>query len=47
MTYTLITAQGRVMQFYIESVARMYQTINGGVIVTNEILVDTLAQKAV
>lgn len=42
MPYTLITAQGRVMQFYVKSVADMYQTINGGVVFTQQILVDNL-----
>jgi hypothetical protein len=40
MPYTLITKQGRVMQFYIKSVAELYQTINGGVVITQQILVD-------
>ncbi len=37
MTYTLITKTGKIMQFYIEAVAKMYQTINGGVIVTDAV----------
>jgi len=37
MEYTLITKQGRVMQFYIESVAQLYQSLNGGVIITKNI----------
>lgn len=47
MQYTLITAQGKVMQFYIKSVAEMYQTINGGVVFTQQILVDNPAQTTV
>ena len=43
MQYTLITAQGKIMQFYIKSVAEMYQTINGGVVITQQILVDETA----
>jgi hypothetical protein len=38
MEYTLITSTGRVMQFYQKGVAELYQTINGGVIVTADIL---------
>jgi len=44
MKYTLITKQGRVMQFYVESVARLYQSLNGGVVFTQQILVDEVAQ---
>jgi len=44
MSYTLITKQGTVMQFYIKSVAELYQTINGGQLITNAILVDEAAQ---
>ena len=40
MSYTLITKQGKIMQFYIKSVAELYQTINGGVVITQQILVD-------
>ena len=38
MSYTLLTAKGTVMQFYIEAVAMMYQTIYGGVVITQQIL---------
>lgn len=38
MQYTLITAQGRVMQFYVQSVAEMYQRINGGVVFSQQLL---------
>ena len=38
MSYTLITKQGKIMQFYIKSVADLYQTINGGVVITQQIL---------
>ena len=44
MSYTLITKTGRVMQFYIKSVAELYQTINGGQLITNAILVDETAE---
>lgn len=38
MMYTLITSKGGIMQFYIEAVATMYQTIYGGVVITQQIL---------
>ena len=38
MKYTLITTKGKVMMFYIKAVAELYQTINGGVVITAEIL---------
>jgi hypothetical protein len=44
MKYTLITAKGTVCQFYVKEVAECYQVIYGGVIVTNDILVDKIAQ---
>lgn len=37
MKYVLITKTGRVMCFYLKSVAELYQTINGGVICCEEI----------
>jgi hypothetical protein len=40
MQYTLITSTGKVMQFYVKSVAELYQTINGGVVITQQVLVD-------
>jgi hypothetical protein len=40
MMYTLITKQGKIMQFYILAVAELYQNINGGVVITQQILVD-------
>ena len=40
MPYTLITKQGKVMQFYVKSVADLYQSLNGGVVITQQILVD-------
>ena len=44
MPYTLITSQGKIMQFYQKSVAELYQTINGGVVITQQILVDETAK---
>jgi hypothetical protein len=38
MNYTLITSQGRIMQFYVESVALLYQAKEGGVVFTQQIL---------
>jgi hypothetical protein len=35
MQFTLIMKNGQQMQFYIESVAEMYQTIYGGVLLKN------------
>ena len=47
MQYTLIMKNGRRMQFYIRSVAEMYQSINGGILLDNDRptlkLVDKLA----
>lgn len=40
MMYTLITKQGKIMQFYILAVAELYQNTNGGVVITQQILVD-------
>ena len=44
MSYTLITKTGKIMQFYVKSVAELYQTINGGQLITNAILVDEVVQ---
>ncbi len=38
MQYTLITKSGKIMQFYVKSVAEMYQVINGGVVFTHQVL---------
>jgi hypothetical protein len=34
----LITSQGRIMQFYVKSVAELYQAKEGGVVFTQQIL---------
>ena len=47
MQYTLITKTGKVMQFYVKSVADLYQALNGGVVFTQQILVDETAQTVV
>ena len=38
MQYTLITKNGKIMQFYIQSVAETYRSLYGGVIVSEDIL---------
>ncbi len=38
MQFTLITAQGKIMQFYVKAVAEMYQAINGGVVFSQQVL---------
>jgi hypothetical protein len=47
MKYTVITSQGKIKQFYVESVAQMYRDLNGGVVFTQQILVDTTVQTVV
>lgn len=37
MQYTLITKNGRIMQFFILEVAELYQVLYGGVIVDNQV----------
>jgi hypothetical protein len=44
MQYTLITAQGKIMQFYILVVAQTYQAVNGGVVISQQILEQEVAQ---
>lgn len=44
MQYTLITAQGKIMQFYIKDVAEMYKAINGGVVFSQQILEEKVAK---
>ena len=46
MKYTLITARGRVYTFFLRAVAETYQQAYGGVIVSDEILVDKVVQTA-
>lgn len=38
MQYTLITPTGKIMQFYLQSMAELYRNLEGGVVVTNDIL---------
>jgi hypothetical protein len=42
LNYTLITANGRIMQFYVESVADLYCRLYGGVVFTQQILDESL-----
>lgn len=44
MQFTLITAQGKVMQFYVQAVAEMYRTVNGGVVISQQVLEQQEAQ---
>jgi hypothetical protein len=47
MKYTLITSNGKVLTFFILSVAETFQRAYGGQLFTADILVDTSAQKTV
>jgi hypothetical protein len=38
MSYTLITRNGTIMQFYVKSVAELYQSLNGGVVFSQQVL---------
>ena len=42
MEYTLITKTGKVMQFYVESVANTYKNLYGGVVFTQQVLNESL-----
>ena len=42
MEYTLITKDGKIMQFYMESIANTYQSLYGGVVFTQQILKENL-----
>ena len=37
MRYTLITKAGRIRQFYVLAVAELYQQLEGGVLITDEL----------
>lgn len=47
MQYTLITPNGRKMNFYVKEVAELYKRIKGGVVIEVEISVDSPAVLAV
>ena len=38
MNYTLLTSEGRVMCFYVKSVADLYQSLYGGVVFSSQVL---------
>jgi hypothetical protein len=38
MSYTLLTKNGKIMQFYVLAIAELYLTIKGGTLFCNEIL---------
>jgi hypothetical protein len=40
MQYTLITKNGRVMTFFLQAVAQQFQQAYGGVVLTQQVLVD-------
>ena len=44
MKYTLITRNGKVLTFFLKSVAETYQQAYGGQLITADILVDTQAE---
>jgi hypothetical protein len=44
MRYTLITSKGKVLTFFLQSVAETYQKAYGGQLITANILVDEPAQ---
>jgi hypothetical protein len=44
MQYTLITKTGKIMQFYVKDVAEMYQALNGGVVISQQILLEETTQ---
>jgi len=46
MQYTLIMRNGKIMQFYVEAVAELYQTIYGGVVITPQVL-DTIEDSVI
>jgi hypothetical protein len=43
MKYTLITAKGKIYCFYVKNLAETYQKLYGGQLITEEVLVDTVA----
>ncbi len=47
MQYTLITKTGKIYNFYVQALAETYQKAYGGVVFTQQILVDKTTQTAV
>jgi len=43
MQYTLISSKGKVYTFFIKAVAETYQQAFGGIIVTAQVLTETVA----
>jgi len=46
MQYTLLTSKGQIYTFYIKSVADSYQQAYGGVVFTQQILENNVANSA-
>ena len=44
MKYTLITARGRVMTFYVLAVAELYRTLEGGVLITDAVYAEAYGE---
>ena len=44
MQYTLITKTGKIMQFYVQAAAEMYQAVHGGVVISQQILIEETTQ---
>lgn len=42
--FTLINRVGRVRVFYVQSVAELYQALEGGVLITNQVLMVAVAE---
>jgi hypothetical protein len=34
MKFTLVTAKGKIMKFFVEDIAKLYQSFEGGVLIT-------------
>jgi hypothetical protein len=47
MKYTLITSKGKVYTFFVRAVAETYQAAYGGVVITQQILVDQNTESVV
>lgn len=44
MKYILITSQGRVMQFYVLATAELYQTLEGGTLITDQLYAEAYSE---
>ena len=47
MQYTLVTSSGKIHTFFLKTVAETYQKAYGGVVFTQQVLVDQNTQVAV